>query len=242
MGEKCPIGEACARDTDCTTNECHPTDHVCYDSRCIDPPGSQVVTIGDSYMNFLFGNSVPAGVQALARAEGSLPANESFRNYEATAATFASGQISSQFTSAVNADPAISVLIMTGGGDDVLLDANCNSGAPTPSNACGMTVQAVVDELDPFLKRAKTAGVDHIIFFFYPHVSSAQMNVVLDYAYPKVQAVCTANPPCHFIDLRPVFEGHAWINSDGIHPTADGTAAIADAIWDVMQAECILQR
>ena len=44
-------------------------------------------------------------------------------------------------------------------------------------------------------------------------------------------------PECYWLDTRPVYEGHynAYVLSDGIHFTAAGSRAAADAIWNVIQ-------
>jgi lysophospholipase L1-like esterase len=47
---------------------------------------------------------------------------------------------------------------------------------------------------------------------------------------------------CHFVDLVPLFNGHAdYIGSDGIHPTPAGAQVIGTAIWNTMKASCIGQ-
>ena len=48
--------------------------------------------------------------------------------------------------------------------------------------------------------------------------------------------------PCHFIDLQPLWSGHPeYTDGSGILPTDAGAGVLADAIWSVMQQDCIAQ-
>ena len=48
---------------------------------------------------------------------------------------------------------------------------------------------------------------------------------------------------CHFVDLVPVFANHLadWFAPGDIHPNTLGSAAMAQAVWSTMQAECVAQ-
>ena len=49
--------------------------------------------------------------------------------------------------------------------------------------------------------------------------------------------------PCHFLDLQPLWAGHPEYTAPGAIPvpTEAGAIVIADAIWAVMQQNCIAQ-
>jgi lysophospholipase L1-like esterase len=84
-------------------------------------------------------------------------------------------------------------------------------------------------------------GVLKVIYFFYPDPQQdlGGLQAKLDVLRPLIQDVVnsTSNPVCYWLDLRPVFQGHysEYVQSDGIHPTAAGSQATANAIWDVIQ-------
>jgi lysophospholipase L1-like esterase len=89
-------------------------------------------------------------------------------------------------------------------------------------------------------------GVETVVYFFYPeNQKNAVQKEKIDVLRSLLQEVCASSvsPKCYEVDLRPVFEGHftEYVMSDGIHPTAAGSQASAEAIWSVMQANCIAQ-
>jgi uncharacterized protein YndB with AHSA1/START domain len=67
---------------------------------------------------------------------------------------------------------------------------------------------------------------------------------LMDALRPLIEDACEKSPvPCHFLDLRPVFEGRydEFVQADGLNPTAAGSQATADAIWAILQELCIAQ-
>ncbi len=221
--------------------------------------GSEVVMIGDSYFALSESTSPPAGeitqhLQGLASAAGALASGDAYRFYYKSGANMATyptsfvTPIPSQFGAAVNTNPDIRYVIMDGGGNDILLqNTSCISvAATTPiSDACKTDIQNTIDTANKLFATMKTAGVQKIIYFFYPHLPTTtypSVNVVMDYAYPLVKAACDASPiPCYFIDTRPAFDGKdaQYIGPDNIHPTTAGSDVIAGLIWQTMQQECV---
>jgi hypothetical protein len=48
--------------------------------------------------------------------------------------------------------------------------------------------------------------------------------------------------PCHFLDLQPLWANPtAYTMSNGILPTDAGAIVLGDAIWALMQQNCIAQ-
>jgi lysophospholipase L1-like esterase len=89
-------------------------------------------------------------------------------------------------------------------------------------------------------------SVESVVFFFYPeNQKNPTQRAKIDVLRPLLQNICTSSvsPKCYGVDLRPVFVGHfdEYVLSDGIHPTAAGSQATAEAIWSVMQENCIAQ-
>jgi lysophospholipase L1-like esterase len=148
----------------------------------------------------------------------------------------------------MSANPDVKYVIMDGGGNDILLEnTDCIMASPDAGIGanCVTAVQNAISTATTLFGTMKAAGVQKIIYFFYPHLPTTHypaVNTMLDYAYPLVEAACNAAPiPCYFVDTRPAFEGKdaTYIGPDGIHPTTAGSDVIAGLIWSEMQQECV---
>ncbi len=223
--------------------------------RCL-TSGSQIVLIGDSYINwithtFISDMSEVVGVPV--------------RNYAVGGFSMASGGlglIPPQFDQAIVDDPDILVVVMTGGGNDILIadeirfpgGGNCsndpNSGStPVCQDIVNLAVDTAVENMDKLV----VAGIPDVIYFFYPEVPPTWLgsdpNGILGYARPLARAACEdaftrtgGELTCHFVDLQPVFEGHPEYFADAdLHPNSTGSAAMAQAIWEAMVDNCIAQ-
>jgi lysophospholipase L1-like esterase len=195
-------------------------------------PASEVIVIGDSYLAI---TSVVDHIQVSARLNGSLGPQESYRRYDAGGTQMGNGQ-----------DPAIDTVIMNGGGNDVLIgSANGCLSNPPPAQACVAAIDVVLEAAEQLLADMAGAGVQHVVYHFYPHLPPGlgATTETVDYAAPLVQAVCEAAPvECHFVDLRPAFEGHPeYITFDGVHPSEEGSVVIADLVWGTMVEHCVAQ-
>jgi hypothetical protein len=225
---------------------------------------SEIVMIGDSYINWV-SHTFPADMNQVS--------GMNIGNYAIGATSMGSGGIgliAPQFDTALQTHPNIKVVIMDGGGNDVLVPdtaqfpqgGECkNRGAESPTIP---DCQKIVDKAlqagtDLFIRMAE-AGVRDAVFFFYPRVPTNTLvggtdpNGMLDYALPKIEAACEGayelsleiNPDhpirCHFVDMVPVFDGHPeYFAAADIHPNAQGSRAMAEAVWAKMQAECVGQ-
>lgn len=233
---------------------------------------NEVVMIGDSYMDI--GNVGPT----LMKDAG----NAMYRHYYlAGAALNYEGlnlNIPYQFDTSAEMDTAVTnptdikVVIMDGGGNDVLINnSQCLTIPLAGDTMCHMAIDASVARGQALEQDMKSKGVQHIVYYFYPHLDPTvsghtDANVWLDYSYPKGAASCcgAANVPasgdmsCHgngpgidcvWIDTRPEFVGHNdhtnasayWFQGDNIHPTQPGADAIAAKVWAKMQEYCIAQ-
>jgi hypothetical protein len=233
---------------------------------------NEVVMIGDSYMDI--GNVGPT----LMKDAG----NAMYRHYYlAGAALNYEGlnlNIPYQFDTSAEMDTAVTnptdikVVIMDGGGNDVLINnSQCLTIPLAGDTMCHTAVDASVMRGQALEQDMKSKGVQHIVYYFYPHLDPTvsghtDANVWLDYSYPKGAASCcgAANVPtsgdmsCHgtgpgidcvWIDTRPEFVGHDdhtnastyWFQGDNIHPTQPGADAIASKVWAKMQEYCIAQ-
>ncbi|HEX4445720.1 MAG TPA: SGNH/GDSL hydrolase family protein [Polyangiaceae bacterium] len=242
-------------------------------------PPSKVVMLGDSYLDPNYGN-VGNNIFADAQAAGSLAANTTYRHYYLAGAAMNNGagllNIPYQYDSGAKTDLAVSnpadidVIVMDGGGNDVLIDQqSCLTAGPTQA-ACANAITATVARTKSLWQEMAKDGVKHIVYFFYPHLDPAgggllptpspYVNTTDDYSAPLYQQICcgstftptasantcSGNAPgtdCVYIDTRPAYDGHQtdWILSDHVHPNAMGSKVIADLVWKAMTAHCIAQ-
>jgi hypothetical protein len=213
-----------------------------------------------------------------------MQANAMYRHYYIGGAAMAWGNPNTQFYIPYQFDPMaltdiavtnpsdIKVVIMDGGGNDVLIgNTSCETTAPPMNTSCVTTVQTAMDEAKTKMQEMQQKGVQDVVFFFYPHLSTAgggilqtpapAVNETLDYSVPLAANVCcggslpagmtdyschgqpVSGMNCTFIDTRPSFEGHLadYIKSDNVHPTQAGATVISNLIWTQMQKYCIAQ-
>jgi hypothetical protein len=199
---------------------------------------SELLVIGDS----LFELSGMAGyLDDLARAEGSLLASESYRDYSSSLTSFLAQNafsLTSQYSAAVLEGPA-RIVVMNGGATDVL-----QAGCPEPPNAqCPLVVDAVAGARS-LLAQMADDGVESIVYAFYADpLNNPGLLARIDVLRPLIEAVCDdSSVPCHFLDLRPVFAGHYAeyvVGVDGIVFSANGAEATAQAIWSLMKERCV---
>jgi hypothetical protein len=200
----------------------------------------EVVMLGDSYLDAPWGDVGPTLMTE---------ANAMYRHYYIGAASMAWGNPDTQFYIPYQYDPMakmdtsvmnptdIKVIIMDGGGNDVLIgNTSCEQTAPPGNASCVTTIQNAIDKAQSEMHQMAADGVKSIVFFFYPHLDPAgggilstpapAINDTLDYAYPLAEQICcgaaftsTLSSPtcsgqpvpgttCVFVDTRPAFEGH----------------------------------
>jgi hypothetical protein len=225
---------------------------------------SQIVLIGDSYINWGT-HTFPQDMNAVSMLNIGL--------YAVGGTSMGSGGIGlipPQFDTALAAHPTIKVVIMDGGGNDVLLPdvakfpqgGDCKmKGAMSPSIPdCQKIVQAALDAGVKLFLHMADKGVNDVMYFFYPHVplntvlGGTDPNGMLDYALPKIKEQCekawdtsyAANPQkplrCHFIDTVPIFQGHNdYFAAGDVHENSTGSKAITAAIWAKMKTDCVGQ-
>lgn len=214
--------------------------------------------IGDSYINWV-SHTMPDDLKAVS--------NQNWRMYAIGAASMASGGTSfipDQFTRAIAEDSNITTIVMTGGGNDILVPnafflggGDCKMRADSPTlPVCQMIVDLAIDKAIEVMDRAVEVGVKDVIYFFYPEVpegtliGGAHPRAILNYALPLVRETCTGAEArtngklkCHFIDTIPLFRGHDdWFADADIHENSTGSMAISQEIWRVMQDKCIAQK
>jgi hypothetical protein len=120
---------------------------------------------------------------------------------------------------------------------------------------CQQIVDKAIDAAEEMLQNGLKYDIRDVVYFFYPNVPDGTLiggtkpNAILDYAAPLVQDFCDGTfertdgkVTCHFVDLRQVFKGHPeYFAPTDIHPNTAGSAAMAKAVWQAMEAACVGQ-
>ena len=185
--------------------------------------GNEVLIIGDSYF--------PAAGSAIPNELRRLAGGANYRDVSVGGTKMAA--IAASYTR--NRTPPPKVVIMDGGGNDILQNPGCAPG-------CAQHVQAVTDARNLFRTMATDGSVTHVVFIFYYDMPALKAG--LDWMRPRMAAECQMSPvPCFFADNQPLFAGQdaSAYTTDGIHPTAAAGRVIANQAWDIMVNNCIAQ-
>jgi hypothetical protein len=197
---------------------------------------NQVLLIGDTF--FATSHQITAFLEDLARNDGALSAGERYRDNSSLVVNgLAVGGLREQFAAGVS-EGDVRLVIMNGGGADVLL-GSCE----TPATDCPDLTAAAASARE-LLDSMGADGVLNVVYAFYPDPLDATVRDKMDALRPLIQDACeSSSTPCHWLDLRPVFAGRydEYILPDGLNPTAAGSEATAQAIWELLRLNCIAQ-
>jgi hypothetical protein len=187
---------------------------------------SEVLWIGDSWVEIP--GTQRTRVRDLAREAGAIGPNEDYVDRGVNGAVMTA--IANQYTTQESLTK-VKVLIMDGGGFDLIL-----------GNGSSATIASVVAAFQQHLATVASDGtVQQIIYFLVPSELPATPSVAT--LGPKLQLLCVQSKvPCYFLDLGPIWMGHPeYTASDGVLASDAGAVALADAIWAMMQQNCIAQ-
>lgn len=259
---------ACSRDLDCLVLS---PQHTCSDGSCVDSSQSgvgggpsepqengaggtagqasvcergvvapnEVLVLGDSFL--ATSHQITAFLEAEARDALVLQTGDRYRDSSrlvANALALSGNKgVADQYASAA-ADTPVRVAIMNGGGADVLL-GSCDA----PEAECPVLL-AAAEAFAELLGTMAEDGVEDVVFVGYPDPEPEAALGKMNALRPLLESACASSPvPCHWVDLRPVFSGHydEYVLADGLNPSEAGSKAAAEAIWSLMEAECIAQ-
>jgi hypothetical protein len=185
----------------------------------------EVLWIGDSWVQ------IPGiqhtRVRDLARAAGAIGPNEDFVDRAVSSSSI--DEIERQYDSQEAGPVKVKLLLMDGGGTDIL------SG--------GAAVLVVGAKFNQFLSKVKSDGtVQAIVYYLYARLPVAKASKV-ESMKPVMSQVCTSSAvPCYFLDCQPIFAGHPeFVGPDGTHPSAAGALRIGNAIWKIIQTKNLLR-
>ena len=184
---------------------------------------NEVLWIGDSWI--LVTGDEHTRVRDLARVAGAIGPNDDYVIGAMAAAGMAA--IANQYAAREAGATKVKVVIMDGGTWDTIQGGAANDVATTFTS---------------FLSRVAADGtVQHIVYFLPPEIPSIPGVAALR---PLLMQACAASTvPCHFLDLQTLWSVHPEYTDAnlGFLPTVDGSRAVGDAIWTVMQQSCIAQ-
>ena len=197
--------------------------------------GQDVITIGDSYMNFLFGQGTEFSLEAIS--------GRDYRNYAVPGTLMLNGQIPGQWDIAVAANADIKTVVMTGGGNDVIQVPSVLSACQTFDDACKAEIDTISAAVEELMTKMADAGVEDIIYLGYYYPTLWDLSATTDYSRTETAKTCLsdgsgpAGVRCHHIDPIELESTPIPLGIDGIHPTKAGYDRLAELVWARMQAE-----
>lgn len=199
--------------------------------------GRDVVTIGDSWMsNTLFTGDAIEG--ALRRA------GKRYRNYGVQGVMLLEdglfgAAIPTQFEAAVRQNRNIKTVIMTGGGNDVLLVPGAQQECQRQGPACQKKLAEIGAGLKKLWERMAAAGVEDVVYIGYSENAGSAGANASNVNKNGVAEIC-ANAPvrCHSFDSTPLVPRNA-LAIDGIHPVRGANDKIAKAILQLLEEKGI---
>jgi hypothetical protein len=181
---------------------------------------NEVIWIGDSWI--MIPGDQHNRVRDLAWAAGTIRPNEDYVELAVSGSPIAT--IVNQYNT--REAGSVKVILIDSGGIDFIQGGD--SAIPN-----------VVNTFNQFLDKVRSDGtVQHIVYFHYPDLMSIPC---LGTMWSAMRQDCAGSPvPCYFLDLQPLFAGRPeYIGSDTIHPSLAGAIVIGEAIWYIMQQNCI---
>jgi hypothetical protein len=191
--------------------------------------GKEVLFIGES---FIAASSIPEETTKLARAAGSLTANDSYVDKSVSGTWIGNGASNSIPNQYKNNSSGVRFVLMNGGGND------CWQGGQESHRTAALSAAKTL------FQDMGTNGVKKVVYFFYADPIGnqyANLKSCLDLLRPAMKALCDeqTSPKCHWVDLRETWNGHPEYTSDGIHVAGPGNAPTAAAIFDSMVKNCV---
>jgi lysophospholipase L1-like esterase len=176
--------------------------------------GTDVITIGDSWMNILTnGGGIEGGLDR---------AGTKYRHYAVAGTTLIGGDIPAQYDRAKAANPKIKTVIMTGGGNDVMFSNGCAT-----KEACTMFAQKIADALDELWTKMADDGVTTTVYIQYSAAAGTAPKDTRPDMSPTPKICLTGKIKCLSIPTTDLIAATDLI--DGIHPTSAGCDRIAKA-------------
>lgn len=228
LGGAASATDAAVSDVSTPRNDAAPDGAACQRGQV---RANEVLWIGDSWVG-VPNNIQRKRVQELARAASVIAVDDEYVDRSASGTKLS--QIVGQYRAQQSGPTKVKVLIMDGGTWDLFLSGGASS-----------TITEVVSQFRAFMNEVTSDGtVQHVIYFLVPELAAVPGIANLR---PGLEQACRiTNPelvPCHFLDLQTIWENHSDYTdpASNIQASEAGAMAIAEAIWKIMQDNCIAQ-
>lgn len=194
--------------------------------------GSDVIMMGDSWMSLLFDGIQPAFTSA----------GKKYRGYGAPGVklSYPGGLgplIPTQWDRAVRENPNIKTVIMTGGGNDVLLGGSERDDCPRGGPKCKVLLTNIIKTLNQLWEKMAAAGVKDVVYIGYsegagggsatPEITNTTTN--------GTGAACLAMKSLRCTPLDTTSIVKRRLKPDGIHPVQAANVDIAVAVYKIME-------
>jgi hypothetical protein len=202
-----------------------------------------------------FGDSIFALSGEIQARLHSLNGGKTFRNYTTSGAELTGGLIQPSIAQQIdiaNADnPNSTVVVMDGGGNDILIPAvaldpnDCLTQwyeFGQLSSRCKSFIDDIYVEGVDMLNDLHADGITDVIFLGYYYTKNGLLLVddleeAIVYGDARLAQACRNSiVSCTFIDPRSTIRD-SDITGDGVHPTAGGSRKLADLIWPVLRTK-----
>jgi hypothetical protein len=204
---------------------------------CGEADEDDVVTIGDSYMRYIV-----SGIEiSLEDVSG-----RNYRNHAEPGTSVLNGQIPGQYSSAKRGGVPKTV-VMTGGGNDIILNAGLQIQCGNFSQQCRDSIDDIHARVTSLLEDMASDGVQDvfIVGYLYSKLQSPPdyMKESQDYGDSFYLNNCLSDGSglggirCHFVHAAALVPEPHPVAFDNIHPTGAGYDTLGELVWDRMQAE-----
>jgi hypothetical protein len=190
--------------------------------------GSDVITIGDSWMNL--GST---GIQqSLLKASG-----QKYRTYGRGGTRLLDDVIPNQYATAKRADADIKTVVMTGGGNDIIQVPGLRDDCTAMGAQCEMVKKQILERLTTLWDLMSTDGVQDVLYVQYSNPEGQNVDFALAGGMDSVKTRCAAvKAPmhCHTLETLDIVMGDI---PDSIHPSAVAFDRVGKAVFDLMTKE-----
>ncbi|MCG7488980.1 SGNH/GDSL hydrolase family protein [Vibrio sp. Of14-4] len=203
---------------------------------------NDVITLGDSIFD------LSGELQQFL--EGPDMANTTFRDYTLSGAKLTGGIVSKpvveQYQDAQTDDSNINIIVMDGGGNDILLPAmifdpyECKTTwyRSELSEKCTSLVDDVYVDTVSLLNQMQQNEVQQVIYlgYYYTTGEKTDLHQAIDYGDERLADACNnTTVSCQFIDPRSAINSNDVL-PDNIHPNTSGSQKLAQLIWPYLEA------
>jgi lysophospholipase L1-like esterase len=193
--------------------------------------GSDVVTIGDSWMSNTLGtgDAIEGALRRLTM--------QRYRNYGVqgvllTQSGLFGAAIPTQYDQAKRVDPDIKTVIMTGGGNDIIQNATVQSSCETGGDACVRTIMEIGMTLNTLWTKMADDGVQDVVYIRYSDDAGSTADNIREMGRMPPPICTTGKIRCHSLETTEAVMAQLI---DGIHPSQAANDRVAKMIVDYME-------